>query len=347
MPESAPVSRLTSTIDLSAPGKRFGELCLRWSDNAQPLGYHAIPVVAIVGKPGPSALLVAGVHGDEFEGPAALMRLAHALEPDEVDGRIVILPALNMPAVERSSRVSPLDGVNLNRAFPGDRDGGPSAMLAHYVEAVLMPGCDLVVDLHSGGKASVFTPCALAARDGDRLLEARNFALARAFGAQTVWVLGGFNDNRSVNAAAARCKVPMIAAELGGGGGCEPALVALAEVGVRRCLAAVGILADAPAPPDWTTGRPRPVEIRSLSQNVYAPLNGVFERAFAAGDEVEAGDVAGRLYLLDEPGRVPIELRFPVSGLVLAHGNRGHAMRGDMLAMVAADATDVELGGAS
>ncbi|MCB2122749.1 MAG: succinylglutamate desuccinylase/aspartoacylase family protein, partial [Rhodobacteraceae bacterium] len=69
---------------------------------------------------------------------------------------------------------------NLNRAFPGDPDGGPTAQIAHLVEAVLLPGCDAAVDLHSGGKASWFHPCALPARAPDGAIDSANMALARA-----------------------------------------------------------------------------------------------------------------------------------------------------------------------
>ena len=68
-------SRIEVDICLQSPGKRVGDALLRWSDNANPLGVYPVPVVCIVGKPGPTALLVAGVHGDEFEGPVVLSQL--------------------------------------------------------------------------------------------------------------------------------------------------------------------------------------------------------------------------------------------------------------------------------
>ena len=61
-------TRIEVNICLQSPGKRAGDALLRWSDDARPLGVYPVPIACIVGRPGPTALLTAGVHGDEFEG---------------------------------------------------------------------------------------------------------------------------------------------------------------------------------------------------------------------------------------------------------------------------------------
>lgn len=333
MPTGPNQSRLTLTIDLARPGRQVGDLVLRWSDNRNPLGHYPLPVFCIARGSGPTVLMIGGVHGDEFEGPAALMRLAQDLREEDVTGRVILMPALNHPALNASSRVSPLDGQNLNRAFPGDRDGGPTAMIAHFIETVLIPQCDAVIDLHSGGKASVFQACALATRTEDPDLFAKNMALARAFGLSTIWVLGAFNDDRSVNSAAARAGVPMIASELGGGGGADPVLIDQAEAGLRRCLAHLGVMSEAPdVPEDAAT---QIVEITDAAHSLHAPAQGLFDRKVSAGQSVTAGQQAGVLHFIDEPQRASLPVTFPADGFVLAHTNRGVVERGEMLAMVA------------
>ncbi|MCR9136089.1 MAG: succinylglutamate desuccinylase/aspartoacylase family protein [Alphaproteobacteria bacterium] len=335
-------SRVRATVDLSLQGRQVGSLVVTHSDNRQPLGHYPVPVIVMAGGKGPTVLLIGGVHGDEFEGPAALMHMAQSLSLDEINGRIIILPALNLPAISASSRVSPLDGVNMNRAFPGDANGGPTAMLAHYIEEVLLPQCNAAIDLHAGGKASVFVPSALATRVSDQSLYEKNMGLARAFGAPVIWQLGGYNDNRSVNAAAARKGIPMIAAELGGGGGCTPQDRDLAEQGVRRCLAFLGITGGMIE----THPPPRVVSVASADDNLYAPARGIFDRRFKAGDEAVAGQPAGWMHFIEEPERPSVALTFPGSGLVLAHGNRGMVERGELLALIAGDVDTDDGGGA-
>ena len=323
-------TRLEVNINLHEPGKRAGDILLRWSDNARPLGVYPVPVACIVGKPGPTALLVAGVHGDEFEGPVALSQLIAEIDPDQIEGRLIILPAFNSPAVLASQRTSPLDGRNMNRSFPGDPDGGPTDMLTDFLVSVLLPEADLVIDLHAGGKASIFVTSALASRCEDKNLMQANLNFAAAFGAPLIWVLGAFNDTRTLNAAAINAGVPMIAAELGGGGGSDPVQVSQAVMGIKRCIAHAGIINEAlpEAKPSLL------VETRSSADNIYAPATGLFDRHFAAGDHVEAGQLAGYIRSLDKLDDAPVPLHFMADGVVLAHGNRGHVMRGDMLAML-------------
>ena len=332
MTENSPKSRLVMGVDLDAPGKQVGDLMLRWSDNSNPLGYHPIPVISLRGGDGPVVLITGGTHGDEFEGPSAMMRLAGQLNPADLTGQVIMIPALNAPAVQEAMRGSPLDGANINRAFPGCADGRPTAMIADYVETVLLPRCSGAIDLHSGGKASFFAPSALAAQSADPDLRDANLALARSFGLPLIWELGNNNDNRSLNSAADRAGVPMIATELGGGGGVDPAITDAAEAGLMRCLGHLGILGEIPEPV-----ASRRVEIASGLHSVYAPGEGIFDRRVSAGQDVIKGELAGQFHFVGEPERASLDINFPSDGFVLAHTCRGYVKRGELLALVAQD----------
>src|SRR4051794_36367478 len=91
-------SRTWGSIDLGGPGKAGGHVAVPISSDDSAYGVVSIPITRIAGRPGPSVLLTAGVHGDEFEGPIVLRRLAASLEASEVSGRLLIVPALNPPA---------------------------------------------------------------------------------------------------------------------------------------------------------------------------------------------------------------------------------------------------------
>ncbi len=152
---------IACTIDLVAPGKRLGRLELVWSDNIHAYGVIPVPIGVIAGGPGPTALVTAGVHGDEYEGLVIARRLLRDLDPEQVKGRIIVMPAVNLPAVRAAARVSPIDGGNMNRAFPGGT-GGPTALIADFIERRLLPEVDVAVDLHSGGTQSIYSPCAMS-----------------------------------------------------------------------------------------------------------------------------------------------------------------------------------------
>ena len=327
-------NRIIMTIDLSQVGKQVGDAMLRWSDNSNPLGYHPIPVISIKGGDGPVLLLTGGTHGDEFEGPSAIMRVIQSVDPEALQGQIIAFPALNMPAVATSSRVSPLDGANLNRAFPGDYGGGPTAMIADFLETQILPLCDAAIDLHSGGKASFFEPCALPTQTADLALAAKNMELAHLFGLPLVWRLGAHNDSRSVNSAAERAGVPMIATELGGGGGVDPVITDQAEAGIMNILRHLGMIDGQVQHP---THAPKMVEIRDPRASLYAVAEGLFDRALSAGQDVKAGDFAGSFHHVTEPERGSIRLTVPQDGIILAHTNRGLVSRGEMLLLVVQD----------
>jgi len=333
MPTALPASRVTLTTDLTTSGRHFGDAMLRWSDNSNPLGYHPIPVISLKGGDGPVLLLIGGTHGDEFEGPSAIMRLIYQVDPAKISGQVIAIPALNASAVIFSSRVSPLDGANLNRAFPGDFAGGPTAMLAHFLETEILPRCDAAIDLHSGGKASFFQPCTLPSDSNDRTLAAKNMDLARVFGLPLIWRLGAHNDNRTVNSAAERAGVPMIATELGGGGGVDPLITDQAEAGVMNVMRHLGIVESEATP----TPVHRVVEIADPQDSLYAQGTGLFDRAIQAGQNVNAGDFAGYFHHIGEPERASDRLSLPSDGMILAHTNRGIVSRGELLALVVRD----------
>ncbi|MEP2474167.1 MAG: succinylglutamate desuccinylase/aspartoacylase family protein [Paracoccaceae bacterium] len=322
---------VSATIDLTADGKHIGDLRVAWSDNSVPLGYHPVPIISFKNGEGPVFLMFAGTHGDEFEGPSAVMRLVNDLDLAQIQGQIIIIPGLNFPAVKSSSRVSPLDGVNLNRAFPGDPNGNVSEQIAYYVETELLPRADAAIDLHSGGKASIFAACTLATQTQDDTLYAKNLDLAKSFGLPVIWVLTGFNDPRTLNSVAARAGVPMIATELGGGGGVDPTITNLAEKGLYSILRHIGILSGT----SIGETAAKTVEIQSIEHNLFASSEGVFDRAVSAGATVTAGQLAGRFHYNSEPERSSEDIIFQHDGFILAHTNRGFVQRGDMLLLVA------------
>src|SRR5262249_58846826 len=122
-------------------------------------------------------------HGDEYEGPVALLKAAAAIEPAAVNGRVIILPCLNFPAVQAGSRTSPIDRGNMNRSFPGRPDGSVTEKIADYVERHILPLGDYVLDIHSRGRTLEFLPLAACPVLTDKEQEARTVKAMAAFGA--------------------------------------------------------------------------------------------------------------------------------------------------------------------
>ena len=130
---------ITSEVDFEATGKHAGYLRVPHSVHRSAYGWIPVPVVSIQNGSGPTLVIMAGNHGDEYEGQIAVSNLARDLEAQDIRGRLILLPTANAPAAQAGLRTSPVDDGNLNRLFPGDALGSPSEMIAHYIETVLMP----------------------------------------------------------------------------------------------------------------------------------------------------------------------------------------------------------------
>src|SRR5581483_8493501 len=130
----------------------------------------------------------------------------------------IILPGVNLPAVMAGARVSPLDDVNLNRAFPGDPAGTPTRQIAHYVDSVLFPMADLVHDFHSGGSSLDYLPFASVHHGEDAGVNARGLAALRAFGAPLSVVWRTTPDLSFASYAAMAHGTPCLGGEFGGTG---------------------------------------------------------------------------------------------------------------------------------
>lgn len=147
---------IRSEIDLDADGLHSGYLRLPHSVHRSAYGWIPIPIASVRNGEGPRVLLMAGNHGDEYEGQILVSQLMREIEPQWVRGQIVFLPMANFPAAEAGLRTSPLDGGNLNRSFPGDPTGTPTQVIADYIENTLLSRVQYLVDLHSGGSSLVY-----------------------------------------------------------------------------------------------------------------------------------------------------------------------------------------------
>ena len=326
---SAEPTRIHCSIDLESPGRRVGRLEVGHSNNRHAYGFIPVPIACIGNGRGPTALVTAGNHGDEHEGKIIARRLIRELDPERVHGRLIVVPALNYPAVIEDSRVSPIDGGNMNRAYPGDAGGTPTFAIAHYVETVLLPMCDAALDLHSGGKASEFLPCAFLVESGSRELLSAKLDAVKAFGAPDTTVVSATADQRSLSGATDRHGVVNIATELAGGGTVGVEALAIGEAGTRRWLAHAGILNPDLAPS--AVAPTRFLRTRDRRDFVVAPTDGLFEPRVKLGDAVKAGDVAGIVHPVGDPEREGVPVRFSAAGVVVCRRVPARTVRGDFL----------------
>ncbi len=281
----------------------------------------AIPLLTARGvHDGPVVVVTGAVHGDEYEGPAAIHRLFNELDTSALSGTVIGLPIVNMAGWQARSRVSPLDGMDLNRVFPGSTTGqptGPSAALAQAVFTTFVRPCDVLVDLHSGGAKLVHLPM-VGWYAGDTRAE----QLARTFDpALHPWLIP---DRAGVlSCEARRAGKVALGAEWGGGAKLDTLGIAAYVAGLQRLIATLAgrsseLAADQRAP------------IAGAYQQVEAA--GLFVADVALGAAIAVGGALGRLY--DPLGHPVATVRAEWAGMVAALAHNALLDAGDRVAYI-------------
>jgi len=302
-----------------APGQRaVGRL-----DVVAAAGHNiSLPLVVVTGsRPGPVLGLIGGVHGDEYEGPATIWDAYRALDPNSMTGTVVGVPIANPYAFQAGSRDNPLDGVNLNRVFPGRRNGTISERIAAVVTDEIVAHCDAVLDLHSGGRILDMLPVVL--RTGSPDLADRLDALTRATGLELDWPVTWQRTGMLAEAAIGR-GIPALTLEVGGAGRLDAASLQLMTQAVHRVLGHLGIL------PDVTPSPGRQVQIRG--DFIRASAGGFFRPSVSLRARVAVDQELG--VLLDDYGEVRVTVRAPVAGLVSILRSTPYTQPGDQIGLV-------------
>jgi N-alpha-acetyl-L-2,4-diaminobutyrate deacetylase len=318
-------------VEWEQAGRQFTSLNFPWSRNESAWGSLQIPVIVIHNGEGPFVLLTGGNHGDEYEGPIALSNLARALEVARVTGTICIVPALNYPALKAGTRLSPIDGLNMNRAFLGRAEGTITEQIAHFVEAELISRADAVLDIHAGGRTMLFQPFAVSHQlpDAAQTLRAREALIA--FGAPIGLILEELDNEGMLDTAVEQKGKLFVSTELGGGGSTTAATVKMAQDGAHNFLVHTGVY-DAPLKAPVT-----PVAIMRNEADGYvsAQTSGFIEFTCELGDGLKAGDVIARIHDFERLDSEPHAIVAPVSGTLLGRHFGGYINKGDFLAMFA------------
>lgn len=277
----------------------------------------SLPVLVLDGaREGPTLLLTALIHGIEIGGYEVIRQLMREMiDPCELAGRVVAIPVANPTALSASSRFTPQDSADLNRVFPGSRDGTLSQRLARILVDEFVAGADYVIDFHSCNPPSVvFT--IVPPGGSPEVLEA-SWAMAEAFGAITV--APGDHLPGTFAATVAALGKPIITPELVFSRRLEPAST---SAGVRGTLNVMKNLGMLPGNPEGQPDGILPFCGRMSYATYYAAHGGFVHLGKAVGETVRAGE---RFGVVRNPwGELIAEMHAPVDGLVLAYPMAGN-----------------------
>ncbi len=322
-------TQVFTDVDFEQDGKQIGHLGVPQSTNSSGWATEFIPIAVIKNGPGRTALLFGGNHGDEFEGPVALLKLMRSLQPEDVTGRLIIVPMLNRPAIDAGTRLSPIDGRNMNRAFPGREDDTLTGMIAHYVSSVLFPLTEIVIDVHSGGSSTLFLPSVnMHQVPDDRQMEAMVNA-AVAWGAPYVFVYRDVGGTGLLPGYAESLGKITLGTEMGSKAQFGVETLSLTQSGVRNVLRHFGILSGEPQPPKTT---PQVVGATERGDYIMAPVSGLLEPFIELGDAVAAGQAIGQIHFIEEPARDPHPVAAATDGIVMGRRAIPRTKQGECVA---------------
>ena len=269
--------------------------------------YH-MPVTIINGvRKGPTVLITSGVHGGEYPCIETAIQLAAELEPQEISGQLVIIHPVNVQAFRnRVSYVLPEDGKNINRVFPGKKDGSLAEKIAYVISGEFQARADYCFDLHGGDLHEELPPYVYYAGAGPEAVQQKSRELAGFL--RAAYLVKSEAAGASVSAAFVH-RVPSLLIERGGRGLWSKEEVEDYKADIKNLLRYVGLLAGKARLPEQ-----KAIELSGASTPLSSE-EGCWHPAVKLGEQVEKGQKLGEVRNLF--GAKVEEIFAPIGGVVI------------------------------
>ena len=259
---------------------------------------------------GPHLTVLAGIHGAEYCSILAARKFITELDESDLIGKLTVVPIVNVLAFwARSPFVIPVDGQNLNRAFPGNSQGSFTERYAFHIFEKFIRNSDYLVDMHAGDIPESLEPFTIFEEsevENISLKMSKSYLLPHIVRQKiSSLVVAG-----STSTSTAAIGIPAIIAESGQNGIVEPEAVALHLRGIRNLATSLGIIKGTPI-----THNDETFHLYDGWNWLRAEKAGWWSPAFSTGSTVEKGDVLGTLS--DPWGETILEIMAPQRGTVL------------------------------
>lgn len=275
----------------------------------------SLPVLVFKGqRPGTCLTILAGVHGAEYAPIIAGQQFIQQIEVAKLTGTIILLPVANTGAFyKRSVYVNPLDGVNLNNAFPGKSNSTVTNQIAHYITHEIIPQTNVFLDMHGGDANEDLLPFVCYYQHNLKPVqtaEAKRLSLASGF--KTVvsypYTIKDSEPAKYAFKQAVQNGKVGLSFEAGKMGMVTPKAVQLHLKGMFNILNALQM---------YTSPATKLLQPKFYNNQVYvkAQNTGILYSAVRAGDIVTKGQQLGYITSLD--GKVLHQIKAGATGLVL------------------------------
>ena len=325
----------TSQIDWDTPGARKYSVPFTMDGS---WGRVRVPLYVVVApNPGKTVLAIGGTHGDEYEGPVAFKNLIQEFDPARLSsGRLIVIPVLNVPAFQSAQRQSSLDGINMNRAFPGDSSGSITSRIAHWMTTDVLARADIVIDIHSAGAPmEIFRTMSFhQVHDRDLYLQFKETAML--FGTPFVMLYTSDMGTGLLTEEAEKMGKITIGSELGFGASTDRDGVYWAYEGTLNVMRHHGLINEPVRNLTLSTyGPQRMVSAVNIDNWLTAPCGGISEPLKNVGEFVRKGEPVTRIHNFDRWDEPAATLVADLDGYVLARKFRAETKQGEVVMVIA------------
>ena len=283
----------------------------------------SMPVALLNGnEPGPTVYLQAVSDGDELNGVAVLHELLRSVTPDQLRGKLIVVPVVNFHAFHSHQAHSPVDNKKMNRCFPGNPKGTSSERIAYALFEQAIQQSDYCIDLHQGGVRPMVNEVRVRVAE-EHPQHAACFELARLFGIG--FILDQKGPKGQLAQAAPDRGIPTIDPELGGCHGWDRTSVALGVRGVRNILCHYGLLEGEVVHPEKQT-------VITDFERVLTHEGGFVHYRASLGDWLEKGQVIAEV--TDVFGRTVEQLEATRTCILWSHQIYPNAASGEQVCSV-------------
>ncbi len=320
-------------LDFQTPGRRDYFVKI---EHTTLWAHHLIPVTVIVGpkaEKGRGLVAIGSTHGDEMEGPVAIKHLLREVRTEDVLGRIILMPVLNVMAFKANRRESPDDGVNLNRAFPGNAKGSVTYRLADFVTRFIFPQVHVCLDIHAGGEVARFPATANIHFMKDPAQRKAMEEAARGFGTKFIMVYQNLTQGLLTALAEDMGKIT-VGTEMGWGRAVQAGGVSMSRQGVINAAIRNGQLRGEPMDRNYPAAEQVMVDTSDPASNFLAPYDAVFEPTVELGQKVAKGQRVAWLHDYDRIDEAPLELTAPHEGYIICQAWNSRVIQGQVITQI-------------
>ncbi len=277
-------------------------------------------------KPGPCILITAGIHGDELSGVEIVRQIIAKKINRPARGTIVCIPVLNVFGFLNMTRAFP-DGRDLNRMFPGTKNGSLASRFAYHFVNKILPIADFCLDFHTGG-ASRFNAAQIRVDQDDAEL----VKYAKIFNAPFIFY--SKNISKSYRATCSRLDKPILLFEGGKSQVSDKQIAREGVFGTMRILNHFGMLKN---DFDIPKSNPNTVLIKN-STWIRAKYSGLLHLKSSCGSLVEKGQIIATI--TDPYGSFSHQVKSPNSGYLINVNEASLVYQGDAIFHISTTASE-------